>query len=43
MVSQGRQGLSVDLNLLEAAGRNHNQLALELVFEKVWRFGGRCF
>lgn len=43
MASQGRQGLSVDLNLLEAAGRNYNQLALELVFETVWRFEGRCF
>lgn len=43
MASKGRQGLSIDLNLPEAAERNHNQLALELDFETVWRFGGRCF
>lgn len=43
MPSQGRQCLSFDLNLLEAAERSHNQLALELDIEKVWSVVGRCF
>lgn len=43
MPSQGRQYLSFDLNLLEAAERNHNQLARELDVEKVRGWGWVCF
>ena len=39
MPSQGRQYLSFDLKLLEAAERSHNQMAWELDIEKVWGGG----